>query len=736
LASAKKLLEKKMYRRAALELKNALKTAPRDAELYYQLGVTDLGSSDIQEAALSLKRAIELDPKHVAARLKLAQLLASSSDPELLQEANKRLASVLEDNADNIDALDALALTELKLGKLNEGIGRLSAALKKSPENVTSSVLLAEALMAQHDLKGAENALKGACERNPASPGPAVTLARFYMRLNRLAEAEGQLRHALTLAPQDLATQGNLAMLLNQQGRVQEAEPMLRGLSRVQDPNYSALLGMFLFEHGRQGEAVHEFERLNRVDPAERAARTRLVAVYRSLNRGRDAERVLSDALKKNPTDLDALLQRSELYIGAKDFARAEADLNAVLHYRPTSGEAHFILAAVRQAQGAALLQRQELGQAIQLNPYLLAARLQFAQLLIEAKDSKTAVTILDEAPSAQKTMLAFIIQRNWALWSAGSLDEMRKGIDAGLKLQRLPDLLIQDGLWKLSQRDYAGARISLEEALNLNPQDLRALDVLRQSYLAQKQPAQAIQKVKEFAAKAPKSAPVQQFLGSVLAVSGNLPEARAALVAATKEDPKFVPAYLSLVQLDIAEKRWGDAEARLQDLLPISNSDPLPHIWLGNISATKGDNARALKYYQDALAADPNNTQALNNLAYLTSEFGNNPNAALRYAQKARELAPGMPQYADTLGWILYRKGLYDGAVKALQQSGSYEGDIVWKYHLAMAYAKAGNIAEGRAVLNAALKRNPNVPEAEMAKQIISLATTTGRADVSGSKQ
>ena len=736
MASAKKLLEKKMYRRAALELKNALKTAPRDAELYYQLGVTDLGSSDIQEAALSLKRAIELDPKHVAARLKLAQLLASSSDPELLQEANKRLASVLEDNADNIDALDALALTELKLGKLNEGIGRLSAALKKSPENVTSSVLLAEALMAQHDLKGAENALKGACERNPASPGPAVTLARFYMRLNRLAEAEGQLRHALTLAPQDLATQGNLAMLLNQQGRVQEAEPMLRGLSRVQDPNYSALLGMFLFEHGRQGEAVHEFERLNRVDPAERAARTRLVAVYRSLNRGRDAERVLSDALKKNPTDLDALLQRSELYIGAKDFARAEADLNAVLHYRPTSGEAHFILAAVRQAQGAALLQRQELGQAIQLNPYLLAARLQFAQLLIEAKDSKTAVTILDEAPSAQKTMLAFIIQRNWALWSAGSLDEMRKGIDAGLKLQRLPDLLIQDGLWKLSQRDYAGARISLEEALNLNPQDLRALDVLRQSYLAQKQPAQAIQKVKEFAAKAPKSAPVQQFLGSVLAVSGNLPEARAALVAATKEDPKFVPAYLSLVQLDIAEKRWGDAEARLQDLLPISNSDPLPHIWLGNISATKGDNARALKYYQDALAADPNNTQALNNLAYLTSEFGNNPNAALRYAQKARELAPGMPQYADTLGWILYRKGLYDGAVKALQQSGSYEGDIVWKYHLAMAYAKAGNIAEGRAVLNAALKRNPNVPEAEMAKQIISLATTTGRADVSGSKQ
>ena len=44
----------------------------------------------------------------------------------------------------------------------------------------------------------------------------------------------------------------------------------------------------------------------------------------------------------------------------------------------------------------------------------------------------------------------------------------------------------------------------------------------------------------------------------------------------------------------------------------------------------------------------------------------------------------------------------------------------MVWKYHLAMAYAKAGNAARGRATLEAALKLNPNVPEAKIAQEIV----------------
>ena len=41
-----------------------------------------------------------------------------------------------------------------------------------------------------------------------------------------------------------------------------------------------------------------------------------------------DASRVLEEALRKNPKDLEALLQRSDMYIASKKYDEAESDLN------------------------------------------------------------------------------------------------------------------------------------------------------------------------------------------------------------------------------------------------------------------------------------------------------------------------------------------------------------------------------------------------------------------------
>src|ERR1035441_4821613 len=57
LASGKKLIEKKDYRRAVLEFQNALRAKPRDAEVYYQLGLADIGANDVREAALCFQKA-------------------------------------------------------------------------------------------------------------------------------------------------------------------------------------------------------------------------------------------------------------------------------------------------------------------------------------------------------------------------------------------------------------------------------------------------------------------------------------------------------------------------------------------------------------------------------------------------------------------------------------------------------------------------------------------------------
>ena len=61
--------------------------------------------------------------------------------------------------------------------------------------------------------------------------------------------------------------------------------------------------------------------------------------------------------------------------------------------------------------------------------------------------------------------------------------------------------------------------------------------------------------------------------------------------------------------------------------------------------------------------------------------------------------------------------------AWQELERAAANGEDPVRKYHLAMAYVKAGDIKRGRATLQAALKVNPNLPEAKMAQEILEAA-------------
>ena len=718
--AGKKLLEKKDPARAILEFRNATQATPKNAEAYYQLALAYLAAGDLRNGVDCLRKTLGLNPKHAAAQLRLAQFGASTSDPKWLKDAQQRLQALLQDTPDDPDALHALALAELKLGEPDDAMQLLGRAIAAAPQDVMIAVTLAQAKVQQKDPKGAEEVLRKACENSPKSADAVIILGRFYAAQNRAAEAEQQFRHALAMDPQNAAALSNLATLQNLTGRKQEAEQSFKRLSGFSGTMFKPVYAIFLSQEGRRDEAIREFEKLAKEDPEDRLARTRLVAAYRDANRAPDAEKILDKALKKNSKDVDALLQRGEMFLAAGKYAQAEADINLVLHLKPEAAEVHFILAKLYQARGTILRYRQELSKALQLNPYLLPVRLELAQALVAGNFAKSALDLLNESPASQKGMLPVVVQRNWALWAIGDLPEMRKAIDAGLARERSTDLLLQDGLWKLRTGNFSGARAALEEALNINPTDVRALSALNQAYLAQKQSGMALQKVKEYASRQPKSAPVQEFLGLLLMANGDGPQARVAFETAKAADPKFVRADLSLIQSDVADGKLDDAQRRLESVLSSDGANTVARLWLGNIEATKGDRKAALEHFRQVVTADPSNAQGLNNFAYLLAEYGNQPEEALKYAQKAKELAPDNAEYSDTLGWVLYRKGLYRLAVAELERVASKEGNPSWKYHLAMAYAKAGDLNRGRATLQAALKRNPNMPEAKVAQEML----------------
>jgi putative PEP-CTERM system TPR-repeat lipoprotein len=720
LAAGKRFLAKKDYQRATLEFKNAIAAMPRDAEPYYQIGLTFAGTRDLQAAVNMFRKALELNPKHAGAQLELSRVMASVLDPEILQDAESRLAGLLQQGAVNPDTLNTLALTELKLGKFEAALGHLNQALKNTPQALNSSILMAQAMLSRGDVKGAEGALVKASQSAPKSVAPRIVLAAFYATRNRLAEAEQQLKEALAMDPENpeaLLDMGRLQFYL---GKKPEAERLIKQLSALPNKNTRPVYGMLLLAEGQTQAAMQEFERMAKQDPDDRAVRTRLVAVYYGNGRQADAHRLLEQTLKKNPKDLDALLQRGEMLLAEGRYAAAETDLNNVLRAKPNAPEVHYILSKLHQARGSRLLQRQELAEALKLNPLLLPVRLEYAETLLGSNAASTALTVLDEAPAFQRKTLAFVVARNWVLWGAKSTKELREGIDEGLRVQRTPDLLVQDALWKLNNRDFGGARVALEEALKLDPQNLRALEVLRGSYVAQKQNATALQKIKEYAAQQPKSASVQAFLGQVLAASGDSVQARAAFDAAKAADPHLESVELSLIQLDYVDGRLDSARTRLQALLAANPNNQRARLWLGDVNAVKGDSGAALEAYQQVLQADPSHAEALNNAAYLLATQINRPDEALKYAEKAHELAPNDPDYVDTLGWILYQKGLYTLAVKHFEQAASQKRNPVWRYHLAMACAKAGDGKRARAELQAALQENPRLPEAKLAREAV----------------
>lgn len=715
--SGKALLAKKDTSRAVLQFQNAVQAMPRNAEAHYQLSLAYFRAGDMRSSITEVRKALQLNPKHVGAQMRLAELMAATTDPGMMTDAQNRLRELLKDNSDNAEALHALALTELKLGEPEAGIAHLQQALALAPTNLLIADSMAEAKLQEKDVKGAEEILRKVVQDTPKSSDAWVVLGRFYSSQSRGQDAEGAFQQAVALDPKSAPALLDLANLQESTGRKSEAEQTLKRLATL--PGFKASHAMFLYQDGRRDEAIRELEVLVKQDPEDRQARTYLVAAYRTNGKASDAEKVLNEALKKNGKDGDALLQRGEIFIASGKYNQAELDLDQVLHLYPDSAVAAYTYAKLQQARGANLAYRQYLLKALELDPTLLTVRLEAAQNLLSGKDPSGAIGLLDQAPTSQKELPAVLAARNWALWARGDMAEMRKGIDRGLAMEKSGDFLLQDGVWNLRMGRFAAARAALEAALKINPTDIRALSALSQSYAAQKQNALALQKVKEFAAQQPKSAPVQEFLGVLLMANGKPEEARSAFLAAKADDSKYVVSDLSLVQSDVSEGQLDDAQKRLHEILTSDPSNSTARLWLGSVEFSKGNLKEALDQIGQVVAAQPNNAQALNNYAYLLSEAANQPEQALKYAQKAKELAPQDAAYSDTLGWILYRKGLYSLAVTELERVAVTGGAPAWKYHLAMAYAKAGNVNRGKATLEAAMKLNPNLPEAKMAQQV-----------------
>lgn len=733
--SGKAYMQAKDYQRAILQFRNAVHLAGKDAEPYYQWGLALLADGQLQNAAAALAQATKLDPNHTAAKLKLAELEARFGTPQLREEANEDAEKIVAASPDNPDALSTLALTELSLGKEADAEKNLEKALEKAPQNVQAAVTMAKIKARKGDLKGAEQLLQTAVQKAPKSADPLVALASFYAASQRWPDAERTLQQALQLDPRNELALLSLAAVQVRSGQKDKAEQTYVKIAALPPAVYKPMHAQFLFREGKRDAAVAEFAKLAKDSPDDRAARTRLVLAYWAVNRRAEAEKVLADALKQNPKDADALVQRAQIELATNRLAEAQTDADQVLRYRPDSEKAHFIKANVYRVRGEGALERQELGEALRIKKDMLGARLELAQSLLQQHDGKAALAVLEsqDISQQQKATLPVYVLRNYALLETGDYDTARKYVDFALTKVKTPDLLLQDAMVRANKKDYAGARTSLESALKMSPEDVRALELLGKTYAVQNEVALGTKRIREQAASQPKSALLQKFLGDWLVATGDHGGALQAYGAAKQLDPQLLAADMAMARLYVADNKNDAARQILTRVLQTNSNIGEPYLWMGVIEERAGRFDAAISNYRKVISIDVSNVMALNNLAFLLADHGppRQLDEALKLAQQVRALVPKSSNIADTMGWVYYKKGIYPSAVQQLQDAVSQDRlahapSPLHQYHLAMAYMKAGDSKRGSDELNAALKLNPNLPEAKQAMTLLAQTKTT----------
>lgn len=162
---------------------------PDSAQMQQVIAHEEAKQGNTNGAIEHFRKAIALNPRLPGAHFELAELLHSSSDPKVKQQAEKEFHAALADNP-----LDEKA--ELRLGEIELARGDVNHAF----ENYSKAVTL-----------------------QPGDSDAKLGLAKTLIEMNQSDKATGLLEETLQLEPTNAVAHYRLAVLYRKQGRAADA---------------------------------------------------------------------------------------------------------------------------------------------------------------------------------------------------------------------------------------------------------------------------------------------------------------------------------------------------------------------------------------------------------------------------------------------------------------------------------------------------------------------------------
>ncbi len=212
---------------------------------------------------------------------------------------------------------------------------------------------------------------------------------------------------------------------------------------------------------------------------------------------------------------------------------------------------------------------------------------------------------------------------------------------------------------------------------------------------------------------KSPYSWPARLRVAGNLVDLDRIDDAIGALNAMAGERPERVDALILLGGFLRGKERYGEAVAAF-DRAGERLGDLTPRNWLffynRGIALERSDQwKRAEKDFLKALELEPEQPYVLNYLGYSWVEKGLNIDRARKMIERAVAQRQNDGYIVDSLGWVLYRLGDYQGSVKQLERAIRLRSrDPVINDHLGDAYWRVGRKLEARFQWQRALDLEP----------------------------
>lgn len=296
-----------------------------------------------------------------------------------------------------------------------------------------------------------------------------------------------------------------------------------------------------------------------------------------------------------------------------------------------------------------------------------------------------------------------------------GKIDSALENYKKALELVRKPEFLSAIANISLTKKEFEQARKYYEEALELAPDSITALQGLSIVY----DNLNLYDKAEEVLLKAAEiksaDAGIQYNLGVVLERQNRLQDAISAYENAVNADSKHFPSHFHLGLAYQRAGRYEDSRKVLEQAAALQSGNALVHRALAVSYEKLAQYERAELAIRRALKIDGNDVMSLVNLGIiLMSKVSSNPLEAANVLEKALEIDPRNAKALTALGWANIELGRHTQAESVLRKALEIDASNSFAHNnLGVLYLRMGRNEEAERSFEKAIALNPNLSEA-----------------------